>query len=199
MVVPQKRNHRGGLVSREPVGKHGRRGGLIRLFGRRREPSRRRPAAHATSVRRVRRSPAVYVAAPMSAMTTAATTTRPPRRGNTNRAGETHQPDFVMPRTPPRHPPKSRQCRSQGRAGERFEARSDGVARVLTKASDQLARQPRTCRQIYACGGAPRTRPSGVFATRPIGSSALSKAPSPCGYGRPPRTQRDRPLPVASS
>ena len=78
MVVPQKRNHRGGLVGRERVSKRGSRGGLIRRPGRRRAPLRRRLTAPPTSVRRVRCSPAVDVATPMSATTPAAATTRPP-------------------------------------------------------------------------------------------------------------------------
>ena len=73
----------------------------------------------------------------------AATTTRPSIAATGIAIGGFHQSDCVMRRTPPRHPPrgppKIRQCRSQRRAVERFEAPCDGVARVLTKASGGAA------------------------------------------------------------
>lgn len=145
MAVPPKRNHRGDLVGRERVAKRGPRGGLTRRPGRRRTRSRRRLAAPLTSVRRVRCSPAAYAATPISATTPAATTTRrPSRQGESHWCGSPVR--FRVRRTPPRHPPrgppKSRQRRSQRHPAGRFEAPRGGVARVLTKASVQVATIP---------------------------------------------------------
>jgi hypothetical protein len=119
-------------VGRERVSKRRPRGRLTRLPGRRRAPLRGRLTAPRTSVRRVRCSPAVYFATPMSATTPAATTTRPTVAATRITCGAAHRSDFVMRRTPPKHPPKSppkiRQCRSQRReirAGQ-------GTGRALT-------------------------------------------------------------------
>ena len=149
MVVPPKRNLRGGLVGRERVSKRGSRVGLIRRLGRRRALLRRRLTAPPTGVRRACCSPAVYVAAPLRR-----------RRVCASRQRESHWCDspvrFRHARNPPRHPPRSRQCRSQRRAAERFEAPLDGVACVLTRPSVQLACQSRTCRPADTCAGVPR-------------------------------------------
>ena len=73
----------------------------------------------------------------------------PARRGIANRISAAHQSDFVMRRTPPRHPPKGppkvRQCRSQRRAAGLFETPLDRVARILTKPSREPDGDSRRC------------------------------------------------------
>jgi hypothetical protein len=191
MAVPPKRNHRGGLVGRG-AGLETRAAWLpIRRPRRRRAPLRRRLTAHPPSVRRVpllsrrlRRDAEVGDNARCG-------DDAPARRGNANRIGAAHQSDFVISRTPPRHPPrdppKSRQRRSQRRVAERFDASRSGVARVLTKASVQLACHSRACQPADTCAGAPRER-GAVFATRPIGSSVRARSPGPCGVTAAPPT-----------
>jgi hypothetical protein len=82
----------------------------------------------------------------------------PVRRGDANRIGAAHQSGFVMRRTPPRHPPrgppKIRQCRSQRRAAERFEAPRNGVAAKSTMCTCELRdaqrRLARTVRKLIS-------------------------------------------------
>ena len=141
MAVPPKRNHRGGLVSRERVAKRGPRGEAD-------SPARASTSAVAktltappTSVRRVRRCPAVDLATPISTTTPAATTNTHARRGNANRIGAAHQSDFVVRRTPPRHPPKGPP-----------KAVSAGHSVALRCASERRATASRTFSPSQMCG-----------------------------------------------
>jgi hypothetical protein len=97
MVVPPKRNHRTGLVSSERVAKRDPRGGLIRRLGRRRTPLQRRLTAPPTSVRRVRCSPAVNAATPMSATTTATARLTSPISSCVESHQDTHQEAHQKP------------------------------------------------------------------------------------------------------
>ena len=134
MVVPLKRNHRTGLVSRAGLETRAawRAGSAARA-----STSAVAKTTHRASggVRRVRCSPAVCVATSMSATRPATTTAPPARRGDANRNGAAHQSDFVKRRTPPRHPPrgppKIRQCRSQPRARHGVDAGRDAILRAL--------------------------------------------------------------------
>jgi hypothetical protein len=142
MAVPQKRNHRGGLVSRERVSNAGIVAGPIRRPGRRRARGEddcgrvRHMSVGALLYRRRRRDADFGDDARCS-------DDAPANRGNANRTGAAHQSDFVMFRTPPRHPPrgppKIRQCSSRRRATGRFDAPRGG-ARSPSRASARFLR-----------------------------------------------------------
>jgi hypothetical protein len=178
MVVPQKRNHRGGLVGRERVSQRGSRGGLIRRPGVDESVAK-------TTRRRLGQVSVGCVALPPFASRRRCRRRRPLRRRRvrTSRQRESHWRGSPArfrhasnpTKTPTKRPTKNPSVQVTASPGRALRSALDDVARRLAKASVQLACHSRTCRPADTCAGAPREHgPAGPCSRR---AGSVPRAP----------------------